>query len=46
MIELAIILLALVLALRYNKWQLITGEHSVKNFFRHELTEVKAFFKD
>ena len=41
-----IVILGIIIGIRWNKWQIITDDHSLKNFLRHELTEVKAFFRD
>ena len=46
MLGLLLLIIAIIVAIRYNKWQLKTKDHSLKNFYRHEVTEIKAFFKD
>lgn len=45
MLELLLLILAAIQLNRYTKWQRITGDSSLKEFFRHEITEIKGLFK-
>lgn len=46
MLELLLLILAAIELHRYTKWQRVTGDGNLKEYFRHELTEIKNFFKN